>query len=339
MSAPIKTCKNCGREFMNSQDFLANTSRWRICDQGHLWFNCQCLSTGMIIKGRFDWYDPNSRLSDPAISVFNRLPQMSVIPHIPTYVMELQSMVEDKNNTSVQLASVTKRDPVLAAQILKVANSFALDTPIKSLAHAISFMGIEKFKDIILVAAISSISLKTKVFKPERFWEHSLLIGRCAEYLAKYIGPSFSADHAYIAGSTCNIGKIVMALCMPDLADRIAADLEDVRILGRWDQAEGRHGGHQHTVMGEIGAMFWGLPESICDVISLHHRMPPAQVTKNPELYEIIGLANQIAHWVSLQPHQMNQSLFKALCMRLQLSQKQAEGIIDEMLRLRVTAA
>lgn len=338
MPTPIKTCKNCGRVFNDPQDFLANTSRWRICEQGHLWFNCQCLSTGMILKGRFDWYDPNARLSDAATSIFNRLPQINLIPHIPTYVMELQTMVESQNYSSTQLASVTKRDPVLAAQILKVANSRALDTPIQSVAHAISFMGIEQFKDIILIAAISALSLKTKIFNAEKFWEHSLLIGRAAEYLVKVLGLTYPSDHVYIAGSTCNIGKIVMAICLPELADRIGADLENVRILGSWDQAEARHGGYQHTVMGEIGAMFWGLPDSIADAIAMHHRMPPAQVTQKPELHELVALANQMTHWLYLQPHQMNQSLFKALCMRFQLNPTQAEKLVEDMLALRNAA-
>lgn len=315
-----------------------NTSRWRICDQGHLWYNCQCLSTGMILKGRFPWYDPTSRLSDAAGSIFNRLPQISLIPHIPNYVMELQSMVENENHSSLQLASVTKRDPVLAAQILKVANSRSPGTPIHSLAHAISFMGIEQFKDVILIAAISAIRLKTKIFSPEKFWEHSLLIGRCAEYLVRVLGLNFPLDHAYIAGSTCNVGKLVMALTLPEICDRIAADLENVRILGSWDKAEARHGGYQHTVLGEIGAMFWGLPESVGDSIGMHHRMPPAQVTQVPEFHELIALANQMAHWLSLQPHQMNQSLFKALCMRFQLSQTEAETLIEDMLYLRQSA-
>jgi HD-like signal output (HDOD) protein len=196
----------------------------------------------------------------------------------------------------------------------------------------------EPFKDFILMAAISSFKLKTTRFQSEKFWEHSFLVGRCAEFLNTRFQLPFARDHTYIAGSACNIGKIVMAICMPDLADRYLADLENLKILGSWVQAEHRHGSYQHTVLGEIGAMFWGIPESISDAIAYHHKMPTGAANTKPKLYELIGLANQMSHWVALQPHQMDQKLFTALSARFGLSPAQAESLVDEMLNLRSVA-
>lgn len=335
---PLKSCKNCGRNFMNPQDFLKDTSRWRICDEGHLWFNCNCKSTCMILKGRYPWYNPTARLSPEAQSVFNRLPQMKELPHISTFVMEVQVLLENENTSSQQLAKVAKRDPLLAAQILNVANQQAHGTHIESLAHAISYVGLEPFKDFILLAAVSSLKLETTRFQAEKFWEHSFLVGRCAEFLNQRFKLPFTTDHVYIAGSACNIGKIVMALCMPELADRYQKDMDNLKILGSWSQAEHRHGAYQHTVLGEIGAMFWGLPESIGDAIALHHRPPTNNRGTQAGLHELIGLANQISHWVALQPHQMDQKLFAAYCGRFGLTTTQAEKMIEEMLSLRAVA-
>lgn len=331
----LKICKNCGRQYKTPQDFLVDTSRWRICEEGHLWFNCNCFSTCMILKGRYPWYNPSARLSPEAQSVFNRMPQIKDLPHISTFVMEVQMLLEDENVSSQQLAAVAKRDPVLAAQILKVANQQAHGQHIDSLAHAISYVGLEPFKDFILVAAISSIKLQTKLFQAERFWEHSFLIGRCAEFLNKRFKLQLTNDFIYVAGSVCNIGKIVMALCVPELVDRYQKDMDNLKILGSWSQAEERHASYQHTVLGEIGAMFWGLPESIGDAIALHHRMPSPLSRSGPGLSELIGLANQMSHWVSLQPHQMDQKLFRALCEQFSLTPSQAEKLIEEMLPLR----
>ncbi len=334
----LKICKNCGRQYSSPQDFLTDTSRWRICDEGHLWFNCSCLSTCMIMKGRYTWYNPTARLSPEAQSVFNRVPHIKDLPHISTFVMEVQTLLENENTSSQQLALVAKRDPLLASQILKVANQQAHGTRIESLAHAISYVGLQPFKDFILLAAISSFKLQTERFQSEKFWEHSFLIGRCAEYLNQNLKLPFTSDQVYIAGSACNIGKLVMAICMPELADRYVKDMENLKILGSWSQAEHRHGSYQHTVLGEVGAMFWGLPESVSDAIALHHQMPHNLSKDPPALYELIGLANQMSHWVSLQPHQMDQKQFSALCTRFGITPKQAETMVDAMLPLRFVA-
>src|SRR6478609_2691095 len=105
---PLKTCNTCGRKYMSPEDFLHNTSRWRICESGHLWFNCLCNSTNMIIKGKYDWYDPTKQLSDSAQSIFNLIPNMKELPRIPSYVMEILTLIQDENTSSTKLASVAK---------------------------------------------------------------------------------------------------------------------------------------------------------------------------------------------------------------------------------------
>ena len=93
---------------MKPEDFLHDTSRWRICDRQNLWFNCSCQSTNMIIKGKYDWYSPDMQMSDGAKSVFNQIPTIKELPHVPSYVMELQQLIAQENTTSKQLADVAK---------------------------------------------------------------------------------------------------------------------------------------------------------------------------------------------------------------------------------------
>lgn len=338
--APLKTCNTCGRKFSTPDDFLKNTSRWRVCESGHLWFNCLCNSTNMIIKGKFDWYNPQKQLSGAAQSVFNKLPSIQDLPRIPSYVMEIQTLLQDENASAAKIANIAKRDPLLASQILKVANNLVSSraTKIESLAHAISFIGINSLKDIVLVAALKNFKLDCKVFNAEHFWEHSFLIGRSAEFLSRRFKIDMLPDEVYIAGCVANIGKMVMGMCMPDVADTFARELEDLNTLGTWTEAELRHDGFQHTVLGEIGAMFWGLPEHVGEAIALHHRQPILNDANPFTLNEIVGFANQIAHWIQLQPHQMDQKLYQAFCQRFKLSEKDAEKLVDEMMSLRVAA-
>jgi HD-like signal output (HDOD) protein len=290
----------------------------------------------MIIKGKYDWYNPAKQLSGKAQSVFNQIPSMKDLPRIPSYVMEIQTLIQDENTSASKLATVAKRDPLLANHVLQIANNLVSSRGIKieSLAHAISFIGIKALKDIVVVAALRTFKLDCKVFNADSFWEHSFLVGRVAEFLGQRFNLNLLPDEIYIAGSVCNIGKIVLAMCMPDIADHYAAELNNLSKLGTWTDAEARNGGVQHTVLGEIGATFWGLPEHVTEAIAFHHRTPIINDSVPITLAELVGLANQMAHWIQLEPNQIDEKLYKALCSRFKVSDQAAEKLVDEIILL-----
>ena len=55
-------------------------------------------------------------------------------------------------------------------------------------------------------------------------------------------------------------------------------------------------------------------------------------------LAEVVGLANQIAHWIQLQPSQMDEKLYKSFCTRFKLNEQAAEKLVNEMMSLRNAA-
>jgi HD-like signal output (HDOD) protein len=112
---------------------------------------------------------------------------------------------------------------------------------------------------------------KTRFFHTDAFWDHSMTIGRIAEHLSKKFATGMIEDEAYITGCLCNLGKLVLALVRPDVADRFHVEINDIHTLGPWTAAEQRHAGYQHTVIGEIGGALWGLSESSIDTIQGHH--------------------------------------------------------------------
>ena len=318
---------------MTPDEFLSNTSRWRICDQGHLWYNCSCHSTGIIIKGKFNWYNPANQMSDEAQSIFNRMSEKTQLPRLPNYVMELQKLLEDPNATTEQMASLIKYDSLLAATVLRVANNQKSRDGqlIRSLSHAIAFIGLDSLHDMVIIAAVSRFELKTKVFSGKTFWDKSFFTGRIAEYLVTRLKLEFSPEQAFLAGSTCNIGKVVQAIVEPKFADLYATEIENLSILGNWSSAEKRNKGYDHTVLGEIGAAFWGFPEELLESISLHHTSPLQARDKQISLWEVAGLANQLCHWICLNTHQIDQGLFQDQLRRFRITEQQLDVIIPEL--------
>lgn len=332
----IMECKNCGRLYYNTEDFLAHTSRWRVCSEGNLWFNCACESTNVIRKGKHPWFKPFDQLSPAAKSIFNQIPSLSELPRLPMSFMQLQALIDNENASSHDLAAAAKQDPILSARILRIAENQTLLThgKLSSLSHAISIIGRHHLKEIILIAAIHSIETKTRVFSTDVFWDHSLTIGRIAEHLAKHFKPLFVEDEAYITGCVCNLGKLVLALCRPDIVDRFQREVNEIHTLGPWTEAEARYAGYQHTVIGEIGAALWGLSEASTEVIHNHHSVDESPKAGEPKLYELIALANQFSHWIWLQPHQMDRELFHKLLHRFHLNHKDAEALAEAMMPL-----
>ena len=337
--SPLKTCNTCQRQFLSSEDFLKSTSRWRICDQGHLWFNCSCLSTGIILKGKFAWYNPTHQLSSEAQSVFNLIGQDTQLPRLPNYVMELQKLMENPKATTQQMAELIKYDGLLAASVLRVANNQKTNDgqQIRSLSHAIAFIGTDSLRDMVIIAAVGRFELKTKIFSAKAFWEKAFLTGRVAEYLVKQYRMNLSPDQAFLAGSTCNIGKIVQAILEPRKADHYAMEMQDLKIRGSWSTAEFRNKGYSHTVLGEIGAAFWGFPEELLDAIARHHDITPV-FAEEFELWEVAALANQLTHIILLDTQEIDQNLVKQGRRRFAISDEEYARILPDLERLKRTA-
>lgn len=301
-------CANCGKAYRDENDYLTETRRWRVCSLGHLWFNCRCGSTLMVRKGKFPWYSPEKYLSEEARGVFNRLGNLKDLPHIPTVVMELQRLLQDPALTPKALAAQVRREPILATQIMQVAEGLQrvrnpANPPIHSLEHAIVYVGYRTLGDILMKCGLRTFDVPPSGFDKEAFWRESAVTGALAEALMKRFAPHLHPDEVYLAGSLCNIGKLVTAICFPPLATKIARDVTDPHTLLTWRAAEKGYQFPDHSILGEIAAAVWGFPEYILTATRRHHEL--AAVTKTLDINSLTAVANQMTHWVLLQPHRI----------------------------------
>jgi HD-like signal output (HDOD) protein len=245
--------------------------------------------------------------------------------------MELQSLLDNPNATSSQIATSLKQDPLLAAQVFKAVHLKIKDQKVDSLAHAISLLGLSYVKDIILIAGLGTLKLKTSLFDPDRFWTESFLVGQTTEYLAKHFQQPLHPDHAYIAGSVCNIGKIVLAACVPEQADKNIKLIADTGAPCSWTEAEEKQKGYQHTVLGEIGAVMWGLPAPVINIIAYHHKIASRTPIESIRTYETVGFANQLTHFLREEPHRSDRKLLADYCMRFHLSEDQLQRLLERL--------
>lgn len=339
-----KTCTYCNRIYKIVEDFYRDTSRWRMCDQKNLWFNCTCGSTLMIPEGKFPWYSPARSMSEQATSIFNSLSDLATLPHVSASVMEIQQLLQKDDVEVSALAKKIKTDPVSAANLLSLANNIKSNRDphdrkkIESLEHAIMFVGKKTLSDLLMAISLKNFHSNCKIFNTEQFWKESFLVGDIAEALMGLVPYKGSKDELFISASLCNLGKFVAAICLPEKVDCIQTYVDNPKTLCTWREAEMSLDAPDHSILGEIGSILWGLPEYVADAAGHHHQIKAhksKQVLVNAlSRNDVVALANQLSHWILLRPSRINQDLLDKLATAAQISKTQLEDFCASLTAL-----
>ena len=197
------------------------------------------------------------------------------MPSLPTTVTKVIELANDLNSSPRDLLKVIQLDPVLTAKVLKLINSAFFGMPNKvSLKQAVVMLGINTIKNLALSTAIIGQMGKSKImvkrFDQHRFWEHSLCTGIAAKKICRKIeSDPRLRDEYFVAGLVHDIGKVVMALALPQWFTTIiehahANQLSSVR-------AETDKMGIDHAEVGSMLARKWSLSENLVDSTRFHH--------------------------------------------------------------------
>jgi HD-like signal output (HDOD) protein len=266
--------------------------------------------------------------------------------------MKLQTLICDQTSSTRDIKQALLQTPHLALGVINTANQRRRSTghEIKSLEHAVSFIGRQAVSDLVLTETLQAFDFKTVEFNKHQYWQEAILTGQIAEYLAAQYAPELSPEEAYIAGSLCNIGKVVAAICLPMMADDVARATTNPRRPMNWVEAEHRLRAISHIALGEVAGAMWGFPEYVIHSLANHHT-PPAQVpdlpldpiafleaddeqdTKGPSMQQVVALANQYTHWVSGQLPRLDEPLLHQYTTIFQLDETQQTDLGHELIK------
>jgi HD-like signal output (HDOD) protein len=199
------------------------------------------------------------------------------------------------------------------------------------------FIGQKSLQDFLAAAALRGLKMPKTGFDYDAFWRHSFLVGAIADAITPLFKLEEEPNQIYLAGALCNIGKLVTNFCFPTQVAAVVADTRNPKIALTWRSAENANHVPEHTLLGEIAACIWGLPESISDAARWHH--DPAN-TLAPEA-KISAFANQLAHWLLGDPTMLEYEILTECRMSLGLSEKDLDQIVNrlQVLRASVPAA
>jgi HD-like signal output (HDOD) protein len=187
-----------------------------------------------------------------------------------------------------------------------------------------------------MAVSLKLFAADCKVFSPDSFWKESFLTGDIAESLALLLGSNFSKDELFISASLCNLGKFVMALTLPKVVDDIQAHVDNPKTLCTWRHAERLLRAPDHSILGEIGAVMWGLPNYVMNATSQHHHLKQNRGgTKFSDnllsMTEVVALANQLSNWILLKPSRIDQTHLDYLSKAANLSKIQLEDFCNSL--------
>ncbi len=200
---------------------------------------------------------------------------LETLPSAPSVYFEFLDAMRRPETSVEDLGDVIARDIGLTAKVLQIVNSamFGLKERIVSPGHAVTFLGIETLKSLILsVQTYSQFEEdKLKGVSLTHVWEHSMRVASFARAIARAErAATKEQDAAFLAGMMHDCGKLVMAVNRPDRFK--AAMVFAEREKGDSFDFELRLFGASHAALGAFVLNHWSLPMTVVEAVALHHR-------------------------------------------------------------------
>jgi HD-like signal output (HDOD) protein len=221
---------------------------------------------------------------------------INLLPPMQAVAKDLIKALNDDDVDLRALGRIIAKDPSMALNVLKIANSalFGLPCKVTSIEQAVTMLGMNEITSLcVSCSALHSLLPPPGVttMDLERFWRHSVATGVIAKIICKKLKAGRD-DSLYLAGLTHDVGIVVLDRFHHDLYAEIL-DLtgrENISVI----EAEQRIMGASHDVVGAWLMEKWTLPPVFVEVARYHHAVREAGKAHMQEV-AVISLADIFA--------------------------------------------
>jgi putative nucleotidyltransferase with HDIG domain len=217
---------------------------------------------------------------------------IATIKPIPQVALKILRIIQDDNYDVGKVAEEVKKDQVISAKTIQLCNSamFTKRHDVKSLDHALVYLGRELFLKLVISAAVQSYYNQHGSgysLCKGGLYHHAIGTARIAE---KIVAPTKIASPAvaYTAGLLHDIGKVVLDQYIADAYPLFYREFQKrpAELL----EVETKILGMDHTEVGGVLAEKWTLPDHLFDAIRFHHH--PEKSLDHKALTTIVYLAD-----------------------------------------------
>ncbi|MCW5960043.1 MAG: HDOD domain-containing protein [Pyrinomonadaceae bacterium] len=214
------------------------------------------------------------------------------LPPLPGSVFRILELMRDPNTSSAQLGEAVGHDPMLAARMLRLANSsyYSRQKNVTSLSKAIDTIGMKALYDALMLGvAANAFSKEIGTGIGAAIWRHSLAVALVAREVSQQADMR-GGENAFICGLLHDIGKFVFLKADPKGFKAISERASE----SEFSELEARHFGVDHSEIGALLVRRWNLPEAISSVILHHHH--PENSPMALYVSHVVNAANDIAN-------------------------------------------
>ncbi len=166
-----------------------------------------------------------------------------------------------------KLARMASSDPVLTAELLRIANSamFGFSGKVQSIARAISLLGLRALRNLALCLSVRGALKEGAIpgFDITLYWEDALRHAVCARMIGQQTG--MDTDECFTAGLLQEFGMLVLFYLHPDkgcLWSKLYAQDPDAR-----QKMVQKQFGISHGQVTMMLAQNWSLPDDLTEAL------------------------------------------------------------------------
>lgn len=212
------------------------------------------------------------------------------VPLLPQVASQVVSLAASANVDAAKLSALIHRDPSLAGQVLRIANSaaYAPRMAIVSLQQAVARLGLGVISEIAFAASLQSGIFKVPGHEADlkAIWRHSLASGIWAKEIARL--RRANVESAFLCGLLHEVGKPALLQLVLDVAGELRASPELGWLRGYVAGA--------HRTLGRKVAEAWELPTPV--VAAITHYADYAEAGSTAIEARTTCLADRLATWI-----------------------------------------
>ena len=211
------------------------------------------------------------------------------LPSFPDVAVRVRRVLADEKTTVDQVVRVIGSEPALAARLLKMANSAALNRSGKSLTDlrtAINRMGYNMVRSAAITFAMAQIRLagNLKRIEPhlETLWRHSTHVAATSYTIARKF-TTINPDEALLTGLLHSIGKLYILTRAEGHAELFADQGAIEQIMRDW-----------HASIGKAILENWDFAEEVANAVAEHEDIT-REHSGPTDLTDIVTVGNMMA--------------------------------------------
>jgi len=192
-----------------------------------------------------------------------------VIPALPAVAARCVALLKNPDFSTREVSSILESDPILAAKLLKLANSAAFGgrNSVTSISQAVTRLGASHVKSLIVESSARKLfeSNDRRIAEANsRLWTHSVAVAVVARDLTAITGGG-EPETAYLAGLLHDVGKPIVASILLD----VERALQDMRKRTVWlnDQEWIEVIQRTHRKVGVPLGVRWELPDMVLKTV------------------------------------------------------------------------